>query len=85
MVFFSHSVNDKCIRPLAEWFIFASLVMMDSVLTEAIILCVIWILMERDKLTIGLCHVAVRITFGEEFHLEPLPDQSNHHQLGLFL
>lgn len=60
---FFHSVKDKCIRPSAIRFIFASLVMMDSLLTKAIILRVIWILMEKDKLTIGLGNIT-------ELHLE---------------
>lgn len=83
-VLFFHSVKDKCIRPLAIRFIFASLVMMDSLLTKAIILCVIWILMEKDKLTVGLCNITDRITFGKELHLEQHPDQSNSYQSGLF-
>ena len=43
-------------QTFGHWFIFASLVMMDSLLTKAIILCVIWILMAKDKLTVGLCN-----------------------------
>lgn len=65
-------------------FIFAPLVMMARLLTKAIILRVMWILMEKDKLTVGLCNRTDRITFGKEFHLEQHPDQSNHYQLGLF-
>lgn len=65
-------------------FIFASLVMMDSLLIKAIILCVIWILMEKDKLILGLYKRTDSITFGKELHPEQHPDQSNHHQLGLF-
>ena len=78
---FFHFLKDKCIRPLAIWFIF---VMMDSLLTKAIILCAIWILMAKDKLAAGLCNRTDRIAFGKALHLEQHPDESNHHQLGLF-
>ena len=41
--------------------------------------------MEKDKLTVGLCNITDRITFGKEFHLEQHPDQSNPYQPGLFI
>lgn len=54
---FFHSVKGKCIRPLAIQVIFASLIVMDCLLTKAIAVRVVWILMEKEKLTVALCNI----------------------------
>lgn len=55
--FFFYFVKDKCIRFSVIRFIFVLLVMMDSLFIKVIILFVIWILMEKDKLIIGLGNI----------------------------